>query len=114
MKIYSMSEELMEQIPEIDFKGSWQEYNARVEEHQKLVEEWLRDVGYDGPNTGEIYQSQIADGYARYMIAEGPRTFLIHVCYDDGYHDPDVEFIPKKEILKRISARKEVAKLFGG
>ena len=105
MKVYGVPEELP--APEIDF----QNYNPKAvkqaeEQHEKDLVDFLKSYGYTGPNTGRIYSTARGDGYANYMFADaGRQSVLIHLPYGDGWHDPDVEFIPKREILKRIAQR---------
>jgi len=99
-----------EAIPELKIDYLSMDLNqilAAEEEHAQQITQWCRENGYRGPRTGEIYQEQIADGYARYLFADaGPKSVLIHLPYGDGYHDPNVKFIPRTEILKRMDARR--------
>lgn len=90
--------------PEYDYSIGWEENEKREEKHKEELKRYLISNGYTGKNTGKVYSSQIADGYARYMIAEASNKFvLIHLPYGDAYSDPDVQYLPKAEILKRIS-----------
>ena len=120
MKIYSLPEELEATIPEPDYiNQTFAEWGRDEELHRESIRQWLHENGYTGKNSGELFQEPIADGYAQYMLVEGAvgsgvRSFLLHLPYGDAYHDPDVEFLPKKEVLKRIKARKIVAEMFGG
>lgn len=111
MKVYSLPEELKATLPDI-FSKNWIEEERQ---HRLMVKDWFIENGYTGKNTGRIYQTPVADGYAEYMVVEGPgiRSFLVHLPYCDGYHDKDVEYIPKKEILARIKGREEIGKIFG-
>lgn len=81
-------------------------------EHQIQLEAWLRKNGWNGKNTGKIARFRVADGYAAYMMADGPKSVLVHLPYGDRYHYRDVEFLPKKEVLKRIEAHEKLAKFF--
>jgi hypothetical protein len=106
MKVYACPDEC--QFPEPDYSN----YNPdnerkREEEHQLKLKQWLADAGYTGPYTGEIYSTPRADGYANYMIGDKGRSgILIHLPYGDGWDSPDVEYLPKAEIIKRIKQRK--------
>jgi len=86
--------------------------NAKIEAHKLQVTSWLKTKGYTGKRTGEIVRFQVADGYAEYMLGDGRKSILIHLPYYDGYQYGDVRFLPKAEIIRRIEAEKEFAKLF--
>lgn len=40
-----------------------------------------RSAGYTGKHTGEEFRTPRADGYARYMLCDGPRSCLIQLPY---------------------------------
>lgn len=114
MKVYSVPAELP--APEPDFRNyDFDRERRREQEHQEKLKEWLREQGYTGARTGEILSEPMADGYANYMLAEnarGARGILIHLPYGDGWHSPNVEHLPKKEVHRRIDARKALAEIF--
>jgi len=115
MKVYSLPKELRATLPEHDYlNDSWKICDRREQEHREAVKQWFIDHGFTGKNTGGILQMPMGDGYAEYMLAEGSKSCLIHLPYGDAWNDPDVEFLPKKEVVKRIKGREEIAKLFGG
>lgn len=117
MKVYSLPAELTATLPEHDYINDSYEVWAKEEaDHKETIRVWLKKMGFTGKNSGLIYKSQIADGYAEYMMVEGPgqRSSLMHLPYCDGYQDPDVSYLPKKEILERIKGRAKIDKLFGG
>lgn len=111
MKVYSLPEEVPAPVPDYRNKG-WNEISKEYDEHQAQLEAWLRANGYDGKNTGGIFRAPVADGYAVYMLAEGSKSFLVHLPYGDAWHYNDVEFLPKREILKRINADKRMREAF--
>ncbi len=48
----------------------------------------------------------MADGYALYMFADaGAKSVLVHLPYGDGYDYPDVRYIPKTEVLRRMNSK---------
>lgn len=101
MQIYSHDDAItppdITRIPPTEFKAAFKTYTDQVKQ-------WLISQGYTGPNTGRIYSTPVGDGYANYMFADkGRQSALILLKYADGYHDPDVKFIPKKTILERIT-----------
>lgn len=102
MRIYDVPEE----VPfECDYSvGTWKEMEKQHHQHAQRLEAWLRANGYNGARTGQVYRAGVADGYAQYMVAEGRRTILIHLPYGDAYHDQNVQYIPKKELFRRIDA----------
>lgn len=75
---------------------------SRVQEHQKKLAEWLKSKGYNGKYSGKIISFPVGDGGAQYMLADGKKSFLIHLPYWDSYQYPDVRFLPKAEIIRRL------------
>lgn len=113
MKIYSVPEEIP--APQPDYgKYDHEKEMAAEEEHKKQLKQWLINKGYDGLNTGRIYSTHVADGYAQYMIGESEKVkILIHLPYGDAYHNSDVEYLPFEVILSRIDKEERMAALFG-
>ena len=111
MKIYGIPEEVP--APEVDYSNyDFKKQEAAEKKHMKDLKKFLISMGYDKPMTGEILQEPIADGYAVYMVADAGRQWgLIHLEYGDGYHSPNVEFLTKAEVKKRIEARKNFHKM---
>ena len=111
MKVYSCPKSCP--APELDF-GNYDhaKQTAAEEEHQRDLVKWLVAHGYTGKHTGLIYTEGVADGCAEYMLADGSKSFLIHLPYGDGYQSRNVEFIPKREIIKRGIARDKLNKMF--
>lgn len=115
MKVYACPEECP--TPQIDYSNyDHDKETAREEKHTKELKEWLIEAGYKGPHTGKIYSTPIADGAALYMVADAKRgsglsSCLIHLEYGDAYNDPDVGFLPKAEIIRRIKSREDFNKL---
>lgn len=118
MKVYALPKELEATLPVLHdyLNGTLEQWNKAESDHTESIRTWLSDKGYTGKNAGKIFQTPVADGYARYMLAEGPgmKSFLLHLPYGDAYHDPDTQYLPKKEILERIAGRERINKLFGG
>jgi len=108
MKVYSVPAEVP--APEIDWANF--DYDKLVREHKERLKTYLQKVGFTGRNTGKVISFHVADGYAYYMMAEGRKSFLIHLPYGDAYQYPDVQFLPKKEILRRIKQEEEMRKIF--
>lgn len=106
MKVYSCPAEVPAPKPDYENYDHKKEIAAE-KKHQTNLKAWLIKFGYTGKYTGEIYSEGVADGYARYMVMDGPKSGLIHLPYGDGYHARDVEFIPKKEIIRRVDADKK-------
>jgi hypothetical protein len=111
MKVYSCPAEVPP--PTVDYRNyNAADVQAAEDKHQDDLKNWLISKGYKGPNTGKIVYFPVADGHAHYMFADGSKSFLIHLPYGDGYQYRDVDFLPKKEILKRIKGIEELAALF--
>lgn len=113
-KVFSCPDEVP--APRPDFRNyDFNKVQADEKAHQERLKGWLKDNGYNGANTGRIFTIPHADGYAIYMVAEGSRRFhLIHLPYGDGWDSPDVQFLPKAEILRRLTQHERIASLFGG
>jgi len=110
MKIYSCPKEVPAPVP------NYKNYNyanelAAEEKHLADLKAWLVKAGHTGKHTGEIYSEPVGDGSADYMIADGRKFFLIHLPYGDSYDSRNVQFLPKKEILRRCYARKEFSRI---
>lgn len=107
-KIFSLPKEYP--APEIDFKNYNKEKKEENEKkHIEELKKFLIQSGYNKPLTGEIFRSPIADGYAQYMFFDAGKEWgLIHLPYGDAYNNPDVEFLTKSEIKKRIEASKKL------
>lgn len=103
MKVYGCPQTL----PAPEFDLDYKKQEAAEQEHQEKLKQWLINNGYTNKHTGEIYRTRAGDGCAQYMIADGNPSCLVHLPYGDAWQAPDVEFLSKKEILKRI---KEFAK----
>lgn len=82
---------------------------SRELEHMIKLKEWLIQAGYTGKYTGEVLSEPRGDGYANYMMADGKKSCLIHLPYGDAWDCPNVEFLPKAEVIKRIERRKAFA-----
>jgi len=112
MKVYGIPKELPE--PKVDY-GNYDRDKAIEAEnkHREALKGWLKRAGYTGKRTGEVAKFPVADGYAEYMLGEGKgKAVLLHLPYGDGYHYPDVKYLPKAEILRRIDADKRFAEMF--
>ena len=99
--------------PEVDYANyDRDKERKREDEHTSSVKKWLLDNGYNGKLTGKIVTFPVADGYAQYMLADGRKSALIHLPYGDAYNYNDVQFLPKKEIIRRIEADKKFNAMF--
>jgi hypothetical protein len=113
MKVYACPKEVPAPTPD------YSNYDHNVEqererEHQNKLAEWLRANGYDGPHTGKVYSTPVADGHASYMFGDKGRSgILIHLPYGDAWESRDVSFLTKAEIVSRLIQGEKVAKLFG-
>lgn len=113
MKVYNLPVEVP--FPDPDYQNyDWDAEQRREAEHRAALSAWLRANGWTGKNTGRTVRFGVADGYALYMLAEGPgrKSCLIHLPYGDAYQYRDVEFLPKAEILRRLDQQDTIAKLF--
>jgi hypothetical protein len=103
MKVYSCPAQVPP--PKPDYSNYIHAIEIQKEnQHRADLTNWLKCNGFPGQHTGKTISFQVADGYAEYMLADGPTSCLIHLPYGDGYSFPEVAFLPKKEILRRIDA----------
>jgi len=119
MKVYSVPADV---AYEPSFSFSDGDYFKKImqyeEEHRETLKQWLIDAGYTGKETGSELRIPMADGYAVYMFADargsgtGLKSILIHLPYGDAWHSRDVEFLPQKEVLKRIASAKALRDIF--
>ncbi len=111
MKIYSCPKEVPP--PEPDYRNYDHAKELRAEEeHEAKLKAWLVTKGYTGKHTGAIYREGVADGYASYMVGDGRSFILIHLPYGDAYQSRNVQFLPKREIIRRLEGAKAMAQLF--
>ena len=81
--------------------------------HQKALKQYLIEMGYNKPMTGEIYREGVADGYALYMVADGGSQWgLVYLPYGDAYRSLNVSFLTKTEIKERIASDKKMQEFF--
>lgn len=103
MKIYSCPPAVS--APQHDYRNYDRAKAMAAEaQHREALKTWLINHGYSGRHTGGVFREQVADGHAEYMLADGPKSFLIHLPYGDGYQSRNVEFLPKREVVRRIEA----------
>lgn len=106
MKVYACPAELP--APEIDYSNfSSEKLVADEKAHTQRLKAHMEGLNYKGPRTGEIISFGVADGSAQYMYADaGAKSVLIHLPYGDAYQYRDIQFLPRKEILKRLDQQK--------
>jgi len=107
MKVYALPAQLP--APKIDFSTfNFEKMRADEEAHQAALKAHMVGVGYAGERTGEVVRFGVADGYAQYMFADaGAKSILVHLPYGDAYSYPDVAFLPRKEVLRRMDSQKK-------
>jgi len=111
MKIFTCPKEVPAPKPDYEnYNGDKEQ--AKEEKHMADLKAWLKKAGYTGKYTGEIYKEGVADGYALYMVADGRSFCLIHLPYGDRYQARDVQWLPKKEIIRRLEADKKFRALW--
>lgn len=112
MNFYELPENLPAPVADYvnyDFKKE----EAKEQKHISDLKEHLISYGYNKPLTGEILREPVGDGYALYMVVDRGREWgLMHLPYNDAYHSPNVEFLPKSEVKKRIASQKKIASIF--
>lgn len=112
MKVYACPAEVPE--PVIDY-ANYPGIEVLIklwDDHAKALKAWLIDAGYTGPHTGKIVYFPVGDGNAQYMLADGPKSCLIHLPYGDAWEYRDIGYLPKKAILERIKQQEGLASIF--
>lgn len=110
MKIYSVDESIPR--PAYMTGGGFENFQQQDKDYIARIKEWLIGLGYTGKNTGKTVYFPVADGAATYMLAEGSKSFLVHVDIGDAYAEPMVQYMPKKAIMEQITRQEGLAKLF--
>lgn len=113
MKVYGLPAELEATIPHPDYQNF--DYDTMIENeniHRESIKQCLIENGYTGRHTGGVLRMPIADGHAEYMLADGNPSILVHLPYGDAWDHPDVTFLPKKEVIRRIKNDEAMRKLF--
>lgn len=112
MNMYEMPSQIP--APVVDYSNfNLQKMQEDEAKHQEALKQYLIELGYNKPLTGEILKEPIADGYALYMVVDAGREWgLMHLPYGDAYHSQNVEFLPKTEVKRRIQAQKNMKKMF--
>ena len=116
MKIYAVPDAVPFAAPDYTNGYDFAAENKREAEHQEKLKQHLIAEGYIGKYTGEVARFPHADSYAAYMLADGNGaygpSFLVHLPYGDAWNDPNVRYLPKKEIVANIERGKNLRKLF--
>lgn len=111
MKVYALPAEVP--APKVDYMNfNLQQVQADEDAHKEQLKAWLISQGYKGKHTGKIYREGVADGYALYMMADGPKSFLVHLPYGDAYQSRSVQYMPKRAVLESIEADARLMALF--
>lgn len=114
MKVYGLPEELEATLPKVDYANFDHDKMAADEDaHKADIKSWLIANGYDGEHTGREFRTPQADGYARYMFGDRKGSpILLHLPYGDGWNSRDVEFLPKREVVKRMDQQDAMVSMF--
>lgn len=114
MKIYATPANIP--FPEQDWSKPYDANDTSEQDWVESVKNEMFKLGWTGLHSGEIIRFGVADGHASYMYFSSSHTSkagLIHLPLGDAYQYRDVEFLPKREILKRLKGQAAMAKLFG-
>ena len=114
MKVYQLPLHLQATAPKVDYRNfNYDTMIAEEDAHRESIKRWLlEESNYKGKHTGGILRMPIADGHAEYMLADGNPSILLHLPYGDAWDSPDVKYLPKKEVIKRIKTHTAMMKAF--
>jgi hypothetical protein len=111
MKVYGLPDEVP--APKVDYSNFDPAKFQRDEQaHTQCLKDWLVSKGWSGKHTGKILYMPMGDGAAAYMLADGPKSCLIHLPYGDAWNHPDAKFLPKSEVLRRIGSSAKINAIF--
>jgi hypothetical protein len=111
MKVFSCPDAVPFAEPDYRSYDSDRE-EEREKQHLADLTAWLRANGWAGPRTGETLNLQIADGFARYMLADGQFPALVHLPYGDGYSSPLASALRYDEVAELVDREKALAAIF--
>lgn len=104
MKIYGLPTQTP--APIVDYSNfDGEKTHADETAHSATLKTFLIKNGYTGKHTGSILRMPVADGQACYMFGDTGKadSILVHLPYGDAWNSPDAEFLPRKEVLRRIA-----------
>lgn len=87
-------------------------YEKESKEYEQQLKDKLVARNPKGKNVGEIIRFGVADGYARYMVANMKPVELVHIPLDDAWDFAYAHLLTAKEVQESIDREKAMAKLF--
>lgn len=95
-------------------KFNWndlKEYARQCEEYVEALRTAVRNENSD-PIVGEVISFQVADGYAKYLVASLKPVELIHLPFDDEYQFEYAHLLTVKEIKALVKQQEAMKKFF--
>lgn len=108
-KIYAVPSEIRK--PKLDF-SDFKAYERDCERYENEIRAFIKQMGYNGKNAGEIIRFPVADGYARYMVLAMRPASLIHIDTMDAWHFSHAHALSGKDIQAAVDKEKAMEKLF--
>jgi hypothetical protein len=108
-KVFDAPEEL--KLPEMDF-NDMDKYDKAKDKYLVDLKKLLKTENPDGKNVGEIIQFPVADGYARYMVANMKPIELVHIALDDAWSFDMESTLTAKQVQLKIDQQKDMDKFF--
>lgn len=110
-KIYSPPKEIGK-VPEWDFDRPYTEALKKEEEWTKKLVEWCKKNS-SSEYAGEIIQTQVADGYAQFMVLRLKPVELIWLPLGDAWDFRWAHRWTASDIKNLIEARRNMEKCWG-
>jgi len=110
-KIYNVPKEV--KVPELNFNNfNLRKYEEDIKIFKQELIKYLNDIGYKESYVGETISFPVGDGKAEYMVFNLKPVMLIHLPIGDAWEFPQAHLLTKTEVLKLITQRKAIEKLF--
>ena len=92
-----------------DNSKSWEKQDK---EYVESLRTWLKQNGYNYPNTGEIIRLPVDEGYAVYMIATMRPLTLIHLSLGNRQFSEEAFKLTQKEVKEMLDSEKATKEFF--
>lgn len=89
------------------------EYAEKEQAWLDSIRKFLQKRKPNDPLVGREIRFQVADNYARYMVASMKPLELIHIPLGDGYQFQYANRLTAKDVKTEIDREERLAKLFG-
>ncbi len=107
--IYALPKEVS--VPTFDWSNIPQ-YEKDCDKFKEDLKAYIKSMGYDEEQVGEVIHFPVADGRAEYMVASLKPVMLFHLPIGDAWHYQNAELLTKKAIIDKLTQQKALDELF--